>query len=95
MAESKPKKGEFVDPERIRQVFYTIGGDLLDELSAYRGIRLRQKEKEEHRKLSELNHDNRTGKVVPKQFISGFSQSPIKLIFARAYCSSIIFILSQ
>ena len=47
MAEYKPKKGEFVDPERVRQVFYTIGGDLLDELSAYRGIRLRQKEKEE------------------------------------------------
>ncbi len=47
MAEYKPKKGEFVDPERVRQIFYTIGGDLLDELSAYRGIRLRQKEKEE------------------------------------------------
>ena len=29
MAEHKPKKSEFVDPERMRQVFYNVGHDMI------------------------------------------------------------------
>jgi len=47
MAEHKPKRSEFVDPERMREVFTTIGADLIDELASYRGMRLREKEREE------------------------------------------------
>ncbi|MFH1849054.1 MAG: type II/IV secretion system ATPase subunit [archaeon] len=44
MAEHKPKKSEFVDPERMRQVFFNVGHDLLEELAGTRGISLRNKE---------------------------------------------------
>ncbi len=44
LAEHKPKRSEFVDPERMRQVFYNVGHDLLDELSKYKKIVLRTKE---------------------------------------------------
>jgi len=47
MAEHKPKRSEFVEPERMRQVFTSVGADLLEELSAERGMHLRTKEKEE------------------------------------------------
>ncbi len=46
MAEHKPKRSEFVDPERMRQVFVNVGSDLLDELAGYRGIRLREAERD-------------------------------------------------
>jgi len=44
MAEHKPKRSEFVDPERMRDVFSKVGADLLEELAAYRNIRLRDKD---------------------------------------------------
>ncbi|MBN1644709.1 type II/IV secretion system ATPase subunit [Candidatus Woesearchaeota archaeon] len=47
LAEHKPKRTEFTDPERMRQVFQNIGSDLLDELAGYRNIKLREKEKKE------------------------------------------------
>jgi type IV secretory pathway ATPase VirB11/archaellum biosynthesis ATPase len=47
IAEHKPKKEEFVDPERIRQVFFNIGHDLIEELTDYRNIRLRAKDMDE------------------------------------------------
>ncbi len=50
MAEHKPKKAEFVDPERMRQVFYNVGHDLIEELAASRNVRLRTKE------IDELTH---------------------------------------
>ncbi|MEK6887172.1 MAG: type II/IV secretion system ATPase subunit [Nanoarchaeota archaeon] len=42
MAEHQPGKEEFTDPERMRQVFYSVGRDLLDELANFRNIRLSQ-----------------------------------------------------
>jgi len=51
MAEHRPKKSEFVDPERMRQVFTHVGSDLLEELASYRNIRLREKE---HQELTEI-----------------------------------------
>ena len=47
LAEHKPTRQEFTDPERMRQVFYDVGSDLLEELSDYSGIRLKLKEIEE------------------------------------------------
>lgn len=51
LAEHKPKRSEFVDPERMRQVFFNIGMDLLEELAEYRHIKLRNKELEELTKI--------------------------------------------
>lgn len=51
LAEHKPKRSEFVDPERMRQVFTNVGMDLLEELAGYRNIRLREKEIEELTKI--------------------------------------------
>ncbi|MEM3154047.1 MAG: type II/IV secretion system ATPase subunit [Candidatus Woesearchaeota archaeon] len=47
MAEHKPKRSEFVDPERMRQVFASVGTDLLEELANSRGMHLRVKDREE------------------------------------------------
>jgi len=47
MAEHKPKRQEFVDPERMRTVFYNVGHDLLEELANYRGSRLKPDELDE------------------------------------------------
>jgi type IV secretory pathway ATPase VirB11/archaellum biosynthesis ATPase len=44
MAEHKPKKSEFVDPDRMRQVFFNIGHDLIEELTDFKKIKLKQKE---------------------------------------------------
>ncbi len=44
MAEHKPKKSDFVDPERMRQVFYNVGKDLIEELVGYKNLRLKEKE---------------------------------------------------
>ncbi len=44
MAEHKPRKAEFVDPERMRQVFENVGHDLIEELADYKGIKLRERE---------------------------------------------------
>ncbi len=47
LSEHKPKRSEFVDPERMRQVFTNVGSDLIQELAGYRSIKLREKEVEE------------------------------------------------
>ncbi|MBW3003082.1 type II/IV secretion system ATPase subunit [Candidatus Woesearchaeota archaeon] len=47
MAEHKPRKEEFVDPDRMRDVFYNVGRDLIEELVNYRGYKFRQKELDE------------------------------------------------
>jgi len=47
LAEHQPKKSEFVDPKRIRDVFWNVSMDLLDELASYKGVQLRTKEKEQ------------------------------------------------
>ncbi len=40
MAEHKPKEEAFTDPKRMRQVFFNVGSDLLEELAEKKGIRL-------------------------------------------------------
>jgi len=44
MAEHKPKKSEFVDPARMRQVFLNVGQDLIEELISYRNVRIKGSE---------------------------------------------------
>ncbi|MEM3126484.1 MAG: ATPase, T2SS/T4P/T4SS family [Candidatus Woesearchaeota archaeon] len=43
MAEHKPTKQEFVDPERMREVFYNVGRDLIEELIEHHGYKIRKK----------------------------------------------------
>ncbi len=47
MAEHQPKRSEFVDPERMRQVFTSVGTDLLEELSNHRNLHLRNKDRDD------------------------------------------------
>lgn len=47
ISEHKPTRSEFIDPERMRQVFFNVGNDLIDELAERKGVRLRTKEIEE------------------------------------------------
>lgn len=47
LAEHKPSREEFVEPERLREVFYNVGRDLIEELANFRGISLRSEEIEQ------------------------------------------------
>jgi len=47
MAEHKPKRSEFVEPERMRQVFFNVGRDLIDELATYRDLKMSSAEIEQ------------------------------------------------
>jgi len=44
MAEHKPQREEFVDPERMREVFLNVSTDLIEELIDYKRIKLTTKE---------------------------------------------------
>lgn len=44
MAEHKPREEEFTDPERMRQVFYNVGHDLIEEVAGTKNITLTAKE---------------------------------------------------
>ena len=43
MAEHKPKRSEFIEPERMRQVFFNVGKDLIEELMDVKKIKLSSK----------------------------------------------------
>ncbi|QQG39139.1 MAG: type II/IV secretion system ATPase subunit [Candidatus Woesearchaeota archaeon] len=40
LAEHKPREEEFIDPERMRQTFFNIGTDLIQELADHKGVKL-------------------------------------------------------
>src|SRR3989338_4809698 len=42
LAEHKPRRQDFIDPERIRQVFSNVGRDLVEELAQNKNIRLKE-----------------------------------------------------
>jgi len=42
MAEHKPKRSEFVDPQRMREVFFNIGRDLIEELVDSKRMKLKE-----------------------------------------------------
>jgi archaeal flagellar protein FlaI len=47
MSEYSPDEQDFVDPERIREIFYNVGADLLEELCAHKNIVIDSVELEE------------------------------------------------
>ncbi|MBI2550486.1 type II/IV secretion system ATPase subunit [Candidatus Woesearchaeota archaeon] len=47
ISEHKPTRSEFIDPERVRQVFFNVGSDLIEELADQKQLKLRTKEVEE------------------------------------------------
>ena len=51
MAEHKPTRQEFIEPERMRQVFYNIGSDLIEELVEYRNLKISAAEIDEMTKI--------------------------------------------
>lgn len=51
LAEHKPEKQEFVNPQRMREVFKHVGKDLLRELSQHKSIKLKEEKIDE---LSEI-----------------------------------------
>ncbi|MFT4309607.1 MAG: ATPase, T2SS/T4P/T4SS family [Candidatus Woesearchaeota archaeon] len=51
ISEYKPQRQDFVDPERIRQVFYNISHDLLEELSDFGRISLSSSELDDLAKM--------------------------------------------
>lgn len=42
MSEHKPAKEEFVDPQRMREVFFNIGKDLLTDLAQHQNLRIKE-----------------------------------------------------
>ncbi len=42
MSEHKPAKEEFVDPQRMREVFFNIGKDLLTDLAQHQSLRIKE-----------------------------------------------------
>jgi type IV secretory pathway ATPase VirB11/archaellum biosynthesis ATPase len=51
MSEHKPKKSEFVEPDRMRQVFFNVGQDLIEELVGYRNLKMSSAEIEQLTKI--------------------------------------------
>ena len=47
LIEHKPTKEEFTDPEKMRQTFFNIGRDLLQELAQHKGLQISLKEAED------------------------------------------------
>ncbi|MBN2142408.1 type II/IV secretion system ATPase subunit [Candidatus Woesearchaeota archaeon] len=40
ISEHKPTRQEFIDPTRMREVFFNVGQDLIEELSGYRKVKI-------------------------------------------------------
>jgi archaeal flagellar protein FlaI len=47
MSEYKPDEEDFINPARMREVFYNVGSDLIEELAGYKQMRLTNEEIEE------------------------------------------------
>lgn len=47
LAAAPPSKAEFIDPERMREVFYNVGRDLLEDLVRQRGIQMANEDLDE------------------------------------------------
>ena len=51
IAEYKPQRQDFIDPKRIRQVFYNIAHDLLEELSDFNHLQMSSEDLEDLAKI--------------------------------------------
>ena len=44
ISEHKPESNDFIDPEKLREVFKNIASDLIEEIAEFKNIRLKQKD---------------------------------------------------
>lgn len=44
ISEHQPESNDFIDPQRLREVFFNIAKDLIEEISEFKGVKLKQKE---------------------------------------------------
>ena len=51
MSEHTPEQDEFTDPSRMREIFYNVGKDLLEELAVYKNIKVSEEELDELTKI--------------------------------------------
>ncbi|MGV8169065.1 MAG: ATPase, T2SS/T4P/T4SS family [Candidatus Nanoarchaeia archaeon] len=47
MSEYKPEEQDFINPERMREIFYNVGSDLIEELADYKKVKFKDEELEE------------------------------------------------
>lgn len=47
LSEHQPEEQDFINPQRMREIFHNVGSDLIEELSAYKKIRMDEDEVEE------------------------------------------------
>ncbi len=47
ISEHKPESNDFINPQRLREVFHNIATDLIDEIAEFKGIKLKQREVKE------------------------------------------------
>ena len=47
ISEHQPESNDFIDPQRLREVFFNISKDLIEEIAEFKNINLKQKEIEE------------------------------------------------
>ena len=44
ISEHKPESSDFIDPQRLREVFYNISKDLIEEIAEFKNVKLKQNE---------------------------------------------------
>ena len=44
ISEHKPESNDFIDPQKLREVFFNIASDLIEEIAEFKNIKLKQKE---------------------------------------------------
>lgn len=44
ISEHKPESNDFIDPHKLREVFFNIAKDLIEEIAEFKGIKLKQNE---------------------------------------------------
>ena len=51
ISEHKPESNDFIEPSRLREVFYNIATDLVEEIAEFKGVKLKQEEIDELSKI--------------------------------------------
>ncbi len=44
ISEHKPESNDFIDPQKLREVFFNISKDLIEEIAEFKNVKLKQKE---------------------------------------------------
>lgn len=44
ISEHKPESNDFIDPQKLREVFYNIAKDLIEEIAEFKNVKLKQQE---------------------------------------------------